>query len=73
MNSEDRLKIVNEMSPEDWKVISTNLFDYNVEHSKGHSTKPGGRINLTLKGAKGEVVGGISCRTFYQSLSIDHL
>ena len=73
MNSDNRLKIINEMTLDDWQVISTNLRNYNIEQSEGLSTKPGTSINLTLKTETGPVVGGIRGRTFYKSLTIDHL
>jgi ribosomal protein S18 acetylase RimI-like enzyme len=71
--SKKKLTISNEMSDDDWAVITTNLYNYNVEQSKGHSTSPGTSIGLTLKDHNDMVVGGISCRAFYQSLSINHL
>ncbi|MHA2141266.1 MAG: GNAT family N-acetyltransferase [Candidatus Thorarchaeota archaeon] len=69
---ERKLTVSNEMSGDDWAVISANLYNYNIERSKGHSTSPGTSISLTLKNDD-MVVGGINCRAFYQSLSIDHL
>jgi ribosomal protein S18 acetylase RimI-like enzyme len=71
--SDTKFKIFNEMSVEDWQIISTNLRNYNIEQSKGLSTKPGTSVHLTLKDKSGEVIGGIRGRTYYQSLTIDHL
>ena len=68
-----KLKVVNEMSLEDSQTMSANLRDFNIEQSKGLSTKPETSINLTLKSEIGEVVGGIRSRAFYQSLTIDFL
>ena len=71
--SDSKLKIIHEMSAEDWQVISTNLRNYNIEQSEGLSTKPGTSIHLTLKSKTGEAIGGIRGRTYYQSLTIDHI
>ena len=70
---DNKLKVVNEMSLEDSQTMSANLRDFNIEQSKGLSTKPETSINLTLKSEIGEVVGGIRSRAFYQSLTIDFL
>lgn len=71
--SDSKLKIIHEMSAEDWQVISTNLRNYNIEQSEGLSTKPGTSIHLTLKSKTGETIGGLRGRTYYQSLTIDHI
>ena len=70
---DNKLVIFNEMTTEDWQVISTNLRNYNIEQSEGLSIKPETSIHLTLKSKTGEAVGGLRGRTFYQSLTIDHL
>lgn len=69
----NKFTIINEMSLEDSQAMSTHLRNFNIEHSKGLSTKPETSINLTLKSETGEVVGGIRSRAFYQSLTIDFL
>ncbi len=71
--SDNKLIVISEMTNENWQVISTKLRDYNIEQSGGLSTQPGTSISLTLKSKTGEVVGGIRGRTYYQSLTIDHL
>ena len=71
--SDNKLKIVNEMSLEDSQAMSTNLRNFNIEQSKGLSTKPETSFNLTLKSETGEVAGGIRSRAFYQSLTVDFL
>jgi ribosomal protein S18 acetylase RimI-like enzyme len=76
MNSDtsvSKLKIVNEMSLEDSQAMSTNLRNFNIEQSKGLSTKPETSFNLTLRSETGEVAGGIRSRAFYQSLIVDFL
>jgi len=76
MNSDtsvSKLKIVNEMSLEDSQAMSTNLRNFNIEQSKGLSTKPETSFNLTLRSETGEVAGGIRSRAFYQSLTVDFL
>jgi GNAT superfamily N-acetyltransferase len=70
---DNKLTIVNEMSPEDWQEIRTNLRNFNLEQSNGFPTKPETSINLTLKTETGAVVGGIRSRAFYQCLTIDLL
>ena len=72
-SKDGKLIIVNEMSLEDLQALSANLRNFNIEQSKGLSTKPETSINLTLKNEIGEVVGGIRSRAFYQSLTIDFL
>jgi ribosomal protein S18 acetylase RimI-like enzyme len=67
------LHLLEGMSEDDWQIISSNLRQYNIEQSSGISIKPGVRIAFTLKNSKGKTMGGIACRTFYQSLTIDHL
>jgi len=70
---DSKLTIINEMSLEDSQAMSTNLRNFNIEQSKGLSTKPEISINLTLKSETGDVAGGIRSRAFYQSLTIDFL
>ena len=70
---ENKLKIINEMSLEDSQEMSTKLRNFNIEQSKGLSTKPETIFNLTLRSETGEVAGGIRSRAFYQSLTIDFL
>ena len=70
---EEKVTIISEMSPEDAQMMSAQLRNFNIEQSKGLSTKPETSINLTLKSGKGDVVGGIRSRAFYQSLTIDFL
>lgn len=72
-SGEKNLTIIEEMSLEDSQTMSTKLRDFNIERSKGLSTKPETSINLTLKKNTGEVVGGIRSRAFYQSLTINFL
>ena len=71
--SDNKLKIIDGMSIEDWRIISTNLRNYNIEQSRGLSTKPRTSIHLTLKSKNDEVVGGIRGQTKYRSLIIEHL
>ncbi|TFG93953.1 GNAT family N-acetyltransferase [Candidatus Thorarchaeota archaeon] len=61
------------MSLEDSQAMSTNLRNFNIEQSKGLSTKPETSFNLTLKSETGDVAGGIRSRAFYQSLTVDFL
>ena len=70
---ENKLTITNEMSLEDSQEMSTKLRNFNIEQSKGLSTKPETIFNLTLRSETGEVAGGIRSRAFYQSLTIDFL
>jgi ribosomal protein S18 acetylase RimI-like enzyme len=72
-SKDGELSIINEMSLEDSQALSRKLRSFNIEQSKGLSTEPETSINLTLKSETGEVVGGIRCRAFYHSLTIDFL
>ena len=72
-SKDGRLTIVHEISVEDAQAMSANLRNFNIEQSKGLSTKPETSIKLTLKNETGEVVGGIRGRAFYQSLTVDFL
>ena len=70
---EEKVTIISEMSPEDAQMMSAQLRNFNIEQSKGLSTKPETSFNLTLRSETGEVAGGIRSRAFYQSLTIDFL
>ena len=63
---------IDKMSDADWQQISTQLRQYNIEQSSGFSLDPGIQVRLTLKDNE-DVIGGISCRAFYNSFLIDHL
>jgi len=72
MNDEDELQIVFEDNDEDYKTVCNNLYNYNLEETKGLLTKPGRSINLFLRDKTGKAVGGIFCATYCETLYIDN-
>jgi ribosomal protein S18 acetylase RimI-like enzyme len=61
------------MSDSSLQELVSHLAQYNKDHSHGLYNIPGERIGLVVHDDGGSMVGGIACRTFYNSAVIDQI